>query len=565
MFRILFYLLVVFCLGLGFTWLADRPGDVVVTFAGYRYEVSLMLAAVCIVAAIAAVMFVWWIIRSIWNTPDRVGRFFRHRRRDRGYQALSTGMIAAGAGDGGAARRMGRQAAKLIDADREPMLHMLQAQAALLEGDRDAARETFEAMLDDPEMKLLGLRGLYLEAERQGDHEAARHYADRAAADAPQLGWAADATLEARTEEGDWDGALKLLEAQRATRQVEREAASRRRAVLLTAKAMSTADTDPSNARAAAQEAVRLQPDFVPAAIIAARTYFANNDLRRGAKVLETIWKTEPHPEVADAYVNARNGDSALDRLARAQKLRSLKPNNVESSMAIARASLDAGEFAKARSAIEASLRSDPRESAYLLLADIEEAETGDQGRVRQWLSKAVRAPRDPAWVADGYVSEHWAPASPITGRLDAFEWRVPMQRLGQIVEGDEDVSAGRPSGAVAAIEAHRGDEDVVEDAEIADTLDATGETKQPAGAVAENPIPEQPAYPASPDGETVSRELTDADDRYEATAKSFGPEGLDDEDGESNERAGSPRALDDPGVDPQETDEEAPRRFRLF
>ena len=49
--------------------------------------------------------------------------------------------------------------------------------------------------------------------------------------------------------------------------------------------------------------------------------------------------------------------------------------------------------------------------------------------------SKAVRAPRDPAWVADGVVSEQWAPVSPVTGRLDAFEWRAPVERLGQLIE----------------------------------------------------------------------------------------------------------------------------------
>jgi HemY protein len=38
-----------------------------------------------------------------------------------------------------------------------------------------------------------------------------------------------------------------------------------------------------------------------------------------------------------------------------------------------------------------------------------------------------VNAASDPAWTADGYVSDHWLPASPVTGRIDAFEWRVPL------------------------------------------------------------------------------------------------------------------------------------------
>ncbi|TJX32878.1 MAG: heme biosynthesis protein HemY, partial [Mesorhizobium sp.] len=182
MIRILIFLAVVFALGLGFAWLADRPGDMVITFNGYQYQVSLMVAAVAVVAVVAAVMIVWWLIKSLWNSPYTISRYFRVRRRDRGYQALSTGMIAAGAGDGALARKKTKEAAKLIRSDQEPLIHLLEAQASLLEGDHEGARQKFESMLDDPEMRLLGLRGLYLEAERLGDRNAARHYAGRAAA-----------------------------------------------------------------------------------------------------------------------------------------------------------------------------------------------------------------------------------------------------------------------------------------------------------------------------------------------------------------------------------------------
>ena len=46
MLRILGFLLLVFAVGLGFAWLADRPGEMTVTFSGYQYQVSLMVAAV---------------------------------------------------------------------------------------------------------------------------------------------------------------------------------------------------------------------------------------------------------------------------------------------------------------------------------------------------------------------------------------------------------------------------------------------------------------------------------------------------------------------------------------
>ena len=42
-------------------------------------------------------------------------------------------------------------------------------------------------------------------------------------------------------------------------------------------------------------------------------------------------------------------------------------------------------------------------------------------------MTRAVHARRDPAWTADGYVSDRWMPVSPVTGRLDAFQWRDPL------------------------------------------------------------------------------------------------------------------------------------------
>ncbi|MGO7193026.1 heme biosynthesis protein HemY, partial [Rhizobium brockwellii] len=79
----------------------------------------------------------------------------------------------------------------------------------------------------------------------------------------------------------------------------------------------------------------------------------------------------------------------------------------------VAQAALDAQEFAKARAKELAAARMQPLEAAYLLLADIEEDETGDQGRVRHWLAQALKAPRYPAWVADVFVSDNWLPVSP--------------------------------------------------------------------------------------------------------------------------------------------------------
>lgn len=433
--RILIFALVVLAVGFGFSWLADRPGVVSIVWQGQLIEMSLMVAASIAAALIAAVMLAWWVVNAIWTSPNAARRYFRARKRDRGYQALSTGLIAAGAGNATLARKMNARTQGLLSADQEPLIHLLDAQADLIEGKYDEARRKFEAMARDPETRELGLRGLYIEARRQGAYEAAQQYAEDAAEKAPYLPWAAQATLENRCRNGQWEDAIRLLDQQKAAGVIERGEAGRLKAVLLTAKAGEKLESDPVGARDDAKHALKLAKNLVPAAVIAAKSYLREDNLRKAAAILEPLWKIEPHPQVAALYVRARSGDTAIDRLKRAERLESLKPNNIESLSAVAHAALDAKEFAKARSKAEAAARIEPRESIFLLMADIEDAETGDQGRIRYWMAQALRAPRDPAWMADGIASEKWLPVSPVTGRLDAFEWKAPFGQLEGPVE----------------------------------------------------------------------------------------------------------------------------------
>ncbi|CDZ27129.1 HemY domain protein [Neorhizobium galegae bv. officinalis] len=437
MVRLFIFLVVVLALGWGFSWLADRPGLISITWQDHLIETSLMVAATAMVALVGAAMLLWWIVGVIWTSPYSVRRYFRARKRDRGYQALSTGLIAAGAGNALLARKMSLRTRGLISADQEPLIHLLEAQAALIEGKHDEARKKFEQMAEDPETRELGLRGLYMEARRLGANEAARQYAEKAVEHAPYLPWAAQATLESRSQSGRWDDAIRLLNQQRMANILEKPQAERWKAVLLTAKANDRLEGDPKGARDDAMAALKLAKDLVPAAVIAAKAWLREDNVRKAASTLEGVWKLGPHPEIAGAYIRARSGDSTVDRLKRAEKLEAMRPNNIESLLAVAQAALDAQQFKKARAKAEAAARMQPREAVYLLLADIEEAETGDQGRVRHWMAQALRAPRDPAWVADGFVSEKWLPLSPVTGRLDAFEWKAPFDQLeGPVEEG---------------------------------------------------------------------------------------------------------------------------------
>ena len=177
---------------------------------GYRIETSVMVAAFAVAAIVLIVMLLWSIARAILHSPEHASLFFRHRRAAKGYLAISRGLVAIGAGDVRAARKSADEAARLSPGD--PLALLLTAQSAQMAGDRSGAERAFRAMATRDDTKLLGLRGLYIEAQRRNDVAAARLAVEEAAKVRPAVAWAGQAVLDNRCAAADWAGALEALE-----------------------------------------------------------------------------------------------------------------------------------------------------------------------------------------------------------------------------------------------------------------------------------------------------------------------------------------------------------------
>ena len=390
MVRVLLYLAVFAALAVGAVWLADRPGEVSVLWQGYRIETSVAIGAIGVVVLAMLAMLAWGLARFVLGLPTAFSFASRARRRARGFEAVSRGMVAIGAGDPIAAGRHAVDARRF--AGDEPLTLLLEAQAAQLSGDRGRAEAAFKTMLDKPETRVLGLRGLFVEAKRRGDMAAARAFADDAVRRSPSLAWANDALLDFHTSAGDWQAARTAVERRAALRLADKADARRQRAVLLAAEALEARGSEPEKALAAALEATKLAPGLTPAAALAGRMLAERGDIRKAVKLLEAAWKEVSHPDIAAAYLDVRPGDSAQDRLARATTLAKLRPSDPEGVLAFAGAAIHARDFQKAREALKPLLAGGASVRVCLLMAELEEAEHGAAGRVREWLSRASPA-----------------------------------------------------------------------------------------------------------------------------------------------------------------------------
>src|SRR3569623_278526 len=450
MVRIFSFLILLTAMALGAAWVADQNGGVVLSWNGWRAETSLPVLALIILMLVLAAMMVWAIIRAFWKPPARLRRRRHEKRQAKARHAITQGLIAVGTGDSFAAHRHAGTAKRL--AERDPLVLLLQAQTAQLEGDRPGAQHAFHAMAERKDMRLLGLRGLFIEAQRNDDPYTAVAMAEEALKIAPTSPWASHAVLGFRCAQGDWDGALALLDNNKAAGLIDTEPYRRRRGVLLTARALALEERDRDLSRKSSMEAIKFAPQLVPAAVLAAKFYSEDNQVRRAMRAIEVAWNANPHPDLAAAYAHVRLGDSARERHARVALLAQQMPE------------------------------------------ERERAGNQEEGRAREWTARAVRAAPDPAWTADGYVSDRWRPVSPVTGRLDAFQWVTPVAAL---ASERAEIEAEAP----ALLEPMPLDSRLPEQRPA--PLESTGETETAPAAEAVTAPMESPPAPVKPESVT--------------------------------------------------------------
>jgi HemY protein len=448
MIKLLWRFLLLVALAAGFAWLADRPGTLTIRWLGREIQMSFIAGVVLAVLAVVAIWFVWSLFRRLWHSPQAMGRWYSFRKNRKGYESLSRGIIAAGAGDAAAAARHAAIAGNAL-AD-EPLVNVLAAQAAQLKGDRAQVKRIFEEMTKSPDTEALGLRGLFSEARQAGDVAAARRHAERALALNPRLNWASTAVLQLQSAAKDWNAATATLVQQTKSGLIPQAEGLRKQAAMLAAEALQLEDSDKPRALEFALRAHKLDPALVPAALVAARVLITQASTRKASKMLKETWILSPHPDLADVQAHLIPGDGPDARLDRVRDL--LKEARVredggglEGAVALARAAIRAQRWDMARDALKPYADDRPQARVCALMADIEEAQ-GDKGRAREWLARALTAPRDPIWVSDGVASPRWTPVSPVSGEIVPCEWKAPF-------EMPEQLEADRPM-AVATVEA---------------------------------------------------------------------------------------------------------------
>ncbi|HEX9647357.1 MAG TPA: heme biosynthesis HemY N-terminal domain-containing protein [Alphaproteobacteria bacterium] len=425
--RLLAFLAVVAVLSAAAAWIADRPGAVSLRWQGWQVDTSVAVLVLAIAVLGALVAAAYNLYRWLVVSPRTIRRFRTERRRQRGYRALTRGLVSAAAGDAPGARAAARDAEALLG--EPPLTLLLTAQAAQLDGDSRAAGVAFRRMLEHDQTEFLGLRGLLVQAVRKGDAATALTLARRAYQINPDAAWVLDNLIQLESAAGNWDGAETAVASAVKARRLAHAEGARKRALFDFERARAAdAAGDSAGALGLAKKALAKEPDLVPAIALAARLMIARGQARGARRLIERSWPACAHPDLARAYAAAAPDGGALAKVKALERLVDACPGEVEGHVALAGAAIEAGLWGTARNHLGRAEALRESAAVFRLRAELEEAETGDVERARSWWRKAAEAPPDPVWLCRrcGAPAGTWTLICAACGAVDSLAWRTP-------------------------------------------------------------------------------------------------------------------------------------------
>ncbi|MDD9725345.1 heme biosynthesis HemY N-terminal domain-containing protein [Roseovarius sp. SK2] len=474
----------------GAIYLLELDGGVRIVMAGQEFNLTPLMAVIVLVLLVVAV---WLLLKLVSllvavlhfiNGDDTaLSRYFQRNRQEKGYQALSEGLMALASGEGELAMAKAGKAERYLN--KPALTNLITAQAAEISGNRRKAEETYKRLLTNEKTRFVGVRGIMRQKLANGETETALKLAKTAFALKPKHEEVQDTLLKLQAQTGDWKGARETLSAKLKSGNLPRAVHRRRDAVLALSEARDVLEEGKSiEARESAIEANRLSPDLVPAAVLTARGYIEQGNKRNATRVIKKAWDAQPHPDLAAAFAEIEPEETPQARIKRFAKLLKIHPDHRETRLIDAELHLAAEDFPAARRALGDLAEVDPDARALTIMAAIERGEGASDSVVKGWLARALSAPRGPQWVCENcqHIHAQWAPSCDNCDAFDTLSWRAPpassvssstgIEMLPLIIGSIEDHGADTPD--------ESDDSDKITDAEVADAeiVEDTGPEK---------------------------------------------------------------------------------------
>jgi len=350
-------------------------------------------------------------------------KFYKERTKNqKGYDAFLQGMIALVNKDFKRAVTETRNVNKYLKD--ESLSLLLNSETLKVEKKFNELNNIYEKMLKNEHTNLLGLRGLMEHNLRIQDYHHAFIYGEQLFNLNPRIDKLYETLLNIIAKTNNWQKLLRINDQSLKQKIINKTVHSQNKSIALYEIAKIKHNSSESEAIDLMEKAIKLRENFSPYISFYTQLLINNHKLDRARKLLAKTWKAFPHPDLKNE----------IKLLAKAMQIsfydltKYITSNSIsddESKILVGESLIEKKDWEGAKNQIKSLLTHQPSKEVCLLMAKIEEGDSGNPQKINAWVSRSNLGKLSKIWVCQisGIPQSQWAPVSN-QGYFNSLEWK---------------------------------------------------------------------------------------------------------------------------------------------
>lgn len=348
------------------------------------------------------------------------------QNKEKGYNAFVSGMIALANKDYKRAILESKKISNHLD-DNPSLALLLKSEIFKVEKKYDELSVVYENMSKNKHTENLGYRGMMEQYLRAQDYHHAFIYGERLFNNNPFIEKIYDTLVSIIAKTNNWQQLLIISDRAFSKKIIDKKVYEENKSIGFFEIAKIKQLSEIEESLKYMQKALKFRKNFPPYIKLYINLLIQNKNYNLAKKSIKKAWNELPHAEYKESILSlAAHLEIEMSELVKYIAGTSYK--NEESIILMVEAFVESKKWDDARNQIKDLLDVRPKKEVCLLMAKIEEGDSGDVQKINAWTQRAKDGAANNIWICtiSKKSQQTWSSVSE-AGYFNSLEWRQPI------------------------------------------------------------------------------------------------------------------------------------------
>ena len=348
------------------------------------------------------------------------------QNKEKGYNAFVSGMIALANKDYKRAILESKKISNHLD-DNPSLALLLKSEIFKVEKKYDELSVVYEDMSKNKHTENLGYRGMMEQYLRAQDYHHAFIYGERLFNNNPFIEKIYDTLVSIIAKTNNWQQLLIISDRAFSKKIIDKKVYEENKSIGFFEIAKIKQLSEIEESLKYMQKALKFRKNFPPYIKLYINLLIQNKNYNLAKKSIKKAWNELPHAEYKESILSLA-AHLEIEMLELVEYIAGTSYKNEESIILMVEALIESKKWDDARNKIKDLLDVRPKKEVCLLMAKIEEGDSGDVQKINAWTQRAKDGAANNIWICtiSKMSQQTWSSVSE-AGYFNSLEWRQPI------------------------------------------------------------------------------------------------------------------------------------------